>query len=239
MVPWVADHRHLALVGIAASAMVPDARAIAATYPSVGQGTIFELPGHGFSGALALAGAERVRIVGPNVNGVVLDTAISPTTYYVVGVVPDDPDFLTLSMPLGAPLLLNGDGVGFPSAIENIIPKIDLIMRQWTSKVIANAKAYKAPWYVAPDWAPLLIAQLAAPSVCSILRVASARFDVADIQVNAAAALAQYNDLAQGVPFDDGIGPIDADDVPNDAALATNGIAQGLVCDMRWLSGAL
>lgn len=238
MTPWTADHRHLALVGIPASAMVPDARAVAAVYVVSGGAAVFELPGHGFSGTAALAGPERVRFAGDNINGVRLDSQIVPTIYYDVAVTPGDPDFFTVTTG-AVPLVLAGDGCGLPFVLENIIPKIDLIMAEWTSKVVANAKAYRAPWFVAPLWAPMLIAHLAAPSVAAVLRVATARFDVADLQVNYERALKQYDDLGNGVPFDDGIGPVDADTTPNDTARATNSLLTGCVQDTRWLTGTL
>lgn len=236
-VPWTADHRHLALVGIAASAMVADARELAGVYLTPGQPTIFELPGHGFDGAAGLAGAERIRF-GARTNGVQLDTAIVPTSYYDVSTIPGDQDFFTLSLA-GTPLILSGDGIGLPFTIENIVAKLDIIMAEWTSKVVANAKAYKAPWYVPPGWAPLLIATLAAPTVVKVLRVANARFPVDDVSADYDRAMKQYDDLGNGVPFDDGTGPVDADSIPNDTAIATNSIVQGRVCPIPWLSGYL
>ena len=235
--PWNADHRHLALVGIAASAMVPDARALASVDAFQGQSAaVFELPGHGFSGADALAGAERVRFAA--VAGVQLDSTIVASRYYDVSIAAGDPDFFTLSY-LGAPLVLRDDGVGLPYVIENIIPKLDLIMAGVTSEVVSQAKAYKAPWTTPPSWAPLLIARLAAPTVCKVLRVASSRFEVPDVAADYDRAMVQFADLKNGVPMDDGTGPIDADDIPNDAAIATNSIAQGVVCDTQWLTGFL
>jgi len=236
MTPWVADHRHLALVGIPASAMVADARRLAAVY----QPGTFELPGHGFEGAASLTGSpEPVRFGGDSINGVALDSNIDPRAYYLVGITNNSPDFFTVTNAAGVPLVLAGDGVDLPFVIEDIRPKLDLIMAQWTSKVIAAAKAYKAPWYVPPAWAPLLIAQLASPTVAAILRVARARFDVDSIIANQVEASKQYDDLLRGVPFDDGTGPIDADTIPNDAARATNGLLTGCVAPMPWLTGTL
>jgi hypothetical protein len=218
MTAWTATHLHLALVGLPASAMVADARAVASV--TLASPALFELPGHGFAGAAALAGPEKVRLAARN--GVTLDTAISATTYYTVGVTPGDPDFFTLISPLGAPLVLNGDGAGEPSALENIIPKIDIIMSQWTSVLISSAKAYAGPWNPAdvPAWAPLLVAHLAAPTVCNILRVASARFDIATVVFNTVWAWDRMKHLEAGEPFDDGSGNFDATNTPDNAAFA-------------------
>lgn len=238
MTAWTATHLDLALCGISAAAMVPDARAVAATYPSVGQGTIFELPGHGFAGVAALAGPERVRLAGGNINGVVLDTAISPTLYYVANVASGDPDFFTLST-LGAPLVLNGDGVGLPSALENIIPKIDLIMARWTSVLISSAIAYSGQWSTPPAWAPLLVATLAAPTVAEVLRVARARFDVTSLTTNTPWATTRLAALEGGATFSDGIGPVDSDTIANDPMRAKNRQTSSGCAPTRWQRGTL
>lgn len=233
MTAWTADHRHLALVGLPASAMVPDARVLAAVYGSGGGVATFELPGHGFEGANGLAGAERVRFCAGN--GVSLDSAIDPLRYYTVSVTAGDPDFFTVSLT-GTPLVLAGDGVEMPSIRQNIIATIDLIMAQWTSHVVSAAKAYAGPWDAAtvPTWAPLLVAQLAAPTVCKILRVAVARFEVPDVQADYDRAMVRYTDLKAGKPFDDGSGNFDATSTPDNAAMAANDADP-----TAWRTGAL
>ena len=203
---WVATHQDLALSGLAPAACVPDARDVVAI--DIATGT-FEVDGHGFNGG------EPVRFVAPPGN--VLPTGLNPLAYYAVAP-PPNPDFFQLN-----PLLLPGDagswspGVITLRIVENVYPKIDAIMAQWTSMLVASAKAYKGPWISPPPWAPLMVALLAAPTVASRFRVPESRYNVALVERQFAWAEERRKDLDSGQPWNDGVGPIDATSTPGNS----------------------
>ena len=200
---WVATHVDLFRY-FPASAADPDARPVAQIYVSA---STFELAGHGFSGG------EIVRLT--NRAGS-LPTGLTPLTWYTVASV-SGPDFFTLSVG-GAPVVLTDGGSGTTNVKENFLPKIDLIMAEVTSYLVANAKAYRGQWMTPPLWAPRTAAHLAAPDVAEVLRVPSGRYDVEATKARAEAAEKFVELLRQGMPADDGQGPIDSDDPTPDCS---------------------
>lgn len=194
--PWRATHSDLHLSGLTPSACRPDARALG----GVAAG-IFQIDGHGFDGG------EQVRFsIGDPSPQRALPTGITAGVWYTVAATNGDPDYFALS-PLLVP---TSSGLGVVWVNENHIPKIDAIMAQWTSILIARAKAYKAPWYTPPTWGPMMVAKLAAPTVASVLRVPEARYSVPMIREGFLWAEERCVWLERGEPLDDGIGPIDA-----------------------------
>lgn len=226
--PWVATHSDLMLSGLSPSACAPDARALQGV--DLGTGT-FELDAHGFDGG------EPVRFVA--LLGNTIYTGINPLAYYSVAPTLGNPDFFTLS-----PLLIPSDaGLGIVSLVENVLPKIDRIMGQFTSLLVGSAKAYKGPWLQGsqPAWAPMMVAKLAAPTICNLLRVPSSRYDIKLIADGFAWAEARRTRLENGEQLDDGIGTFNGTASPggNDGARATNGILTGCIPPMSWVTGTL
>lgn len=224
MPSWIATHADLMLSGLSPAACVPDARETQGVDATTG---IWELDGHGF------AGGESVRFVA--LPGNVLPTGINRLTYYAV-MPPPSPDFFTLSPPL-----IPGDaGTGTISLVENVYPKIDAIMAQWTSMLIASAKAYKPPWFIPPTWAAMMVAKLAAPTVASVLRVPTARYDVALVERGFMWAEARRERLENGEPMDDGAGPIDVDPLVSDiGAISANDSTAAPGGATLWRTGTL
>lgn len=212
MTPWVATHSDLHLSGLTPSACRPDARPLGSVSTVTG---VFQIDGHGFDGG------ERVRFsIGDPSPLRALPAGLAIGTYYAVAPTNGDPDFFMLS-----PLLIptNG-GMGPVWVNENYIPKIDRHMAAWTSVLLAKAVAYKAPWFVAPTWAPMMVAKLAAPTVATVLRVPSARYPVTMVEQGYQWAIEELKFLESGGIYNDGTGPIDATIVnsgASDAARAT------------------
>jgi hypothetical protein len=202
MPSWVPTHVDLFRY-FPASACVPDARQIAGY---VGSPIAIDLPAHGFTSSSLVTFAART--------GAALDSMIDPLVTYTV--VPVSARFFRL---LG--VTLAGDGVGLPFVFEDVIPKIDTIMAEVGSYIIANAKAYAAPWTTPPAWAPRLAAHLGAPDVADALRIAESRYPVERTIKRAEIAEKFVEHLRAGEPMTDGVGPIDATDgYPDNAALA-------------------
>lgn len=206
---WVATHSDLMLSGLAPAACVPDALEIQSVDFAAG---IWECVGHGFSGG------ESVRFVA--LPGNTLPAGTNRTTYYAVSPSsPPSPDFFTVPS-----LTVTDAGSGTFSLIENVYPKIDDIMAEWTSVLIGSAKAYRGQWVTPPGWAAMMVAKMAAPTVASVLRVPDSRYNIALIERNFAWAEARRVELDNGQPWDDGVGPIDATNTPgaNDAGRASS-----------------
>ncbi len=214
---WVATRQDLERY-FPASACVPDSRQLAGIYLS---GSTFELVGHGFYGGEPVRLAARA--------GGTLPAAIDPLTWYTVAPTPSR-DFFQL---VGVTLADIGSGAIF--ALEDFGPKIDRILIEVTSYVVARAKAYRAPWTTPPDWAPRLVAHLAAPEVAAVLRLAADRYDVEGVKARAVVAEAFCAELNQGMPMPDGVGPVDAtpDVADNAAKLVTLQRGAFDLCDSR------
>lgn len=228
MTLWVATHSDLMLSGLAPSACAPDARVIQGV--DVATGT-WELDAHGFDGG------EPVRFVA--LTGNTIPTGINPLTYYAVAPTLGNPDFFLLS-----PLLIPSDaGTGTISLVENVIPKIDRIMAQFTSLLVGSAKAYRGPWLLGlqPAWAPMLAAMLAAPTICNFFRIPTSRYDIALVARNFEWAEARRTRLENGEQLDDGVAMFGGQSAPggNDGARATNGIVSGCIAPMSWVTGTL
>ncbi len=189
---WVATRQDLERY-FPASACVPDSRQIAGIYLS---GSTFELVGHGFYGGEPVRLAARA--------GGTLPAAIDPLVWYTVAPAPSR-DFFAL---VGVTLADIGAGIIF--ALEDFGPKIDRILLECTSYLVARAKAYAGPWTTPPDWAPRTVAHLAAPEVAAVLRLSPDRYDVEGVKARAAIAEAFCQELNQGQPMGDGVGPVDA-----------------------------
>lgn len=229
MTPWVATHQDLMLSGLSPSACRPDAQKINGVNLTTGT---FQADGHGFNGG------EPVRFTAGDPSPLrALPSGLVAGVWYVVAPT-TDPDFFQLS-PLVRPTDA-GQGPGF-SVIENYLAKIDIIMARWTSVLLAKAVAYKPPWYVAPLWAPMMVAKLAAPTVASVLRVSSARYPVPEIATGYLWAMEELKFLESGGLYNDGTGPIDSstDSGADDAARAQNGVSLGRIRDTQWLTGYL
>lgn len=218
--PWVATHVDLALSGLSPEACRPDVRHLDGVNTSTG---VFEVDGHGFTGG------EPIRFSAQAGN--TIPTGLIASTFYIVAATNGNPDFFTLS-----PLLIPSDGgVGEVGVTENILPKIDAIMAEWTSVLISSAIAYPGPWTVAPGWAPMLAAKLAAPTVASRLRVPSAKYDITMVKEGFAWAEDWRKRLRAGELFDDGVGPVAAI-APNVFNAAMGGQDRPPTC---WRTGSL
>lgn len=226
--PWVSTHSDLMLSGLSPAACAPDAREIQGVDLVTGT---WELDAHGFDGG------ELVRFVA--LVGNTIPTLINPLTYYAVAPTIGNPDFFTL-----APLLIPSDaGTGIVSIVENVIPKIDRIMAEFTSLLVGSAKAYRGPWLQGsqPAWTPMMVAKLAAPTICNYLRVPSSRYDIKLVADGFAWAEARRTRLENGEQLDDGVATFNGLASPggNDGARATNGLLTGRICDMSWVTGTL
>lgn len=218
MTTWQATHADLFRY-FPASACVPDARQIAGV---LGSPFVFDLPSHGFSASSLVSFGART--------GSTLDSALSPTATYTVA--PISGRFFGL-----VGVTLNGDGVGLPFVFEDVIAKIDGIMADVTSYIVANAKAYAGPWEAAnvPTWAPRLAAHLGAPDVADALRIAEDRYPVARTIKRAEIAEAFIVHLRSGEPMTDNITKnFDATTEPDNAAFAMADCRP-----TRWRTGVL
>lgn len=216
---WVATHSDLFRY-FPSAACTPDAKPIEAVYVA---SSLFCSPGHGFDGGEPVRFAARP--------GLAIPSVLSSTVWYTVAPLRsfDEQDFFTVLDPAtNLPIVLTDPGSGPFSVKENFLPKIDRIMAERTSYLEANAIAYRGPWVTPPGWAPMIVAQLAAPDVAQTLRIATARYDVAAINARALEAEKFVDMLRNGAPMTDGIGPIDATPlVADDAARMENAFPVG------------
>lgn len=200
---WTATRADLKAHGLDSSAWSPDARAVDAVHVAA---NLFELRSHGYSGG------ERVRhVVLP---GGTLPAGIVATTWRTVATT-TDPDFYSLT---GSALTTAGTGEIL--VMEDPYPKIDAILLARTSYVILSAIAYKGPWTTPPDWAPALVAHLAALDIVRVLRIPSARYPAEDTRKAYDAAEKMIGKLREGWTLADGVGPVDQTSTPDNAAIA-------------------
>lgn len=217
---WIPSAQEFAThCGLPAAALAPDAREIDRIHVAA---NLFELRSHGLSGASVRFSVR---------DGSRLAIGLSATSWATVAET-NDPDFFAVSG-----FTLSDEGRGSLWVVENVTPKIVAILRAWSSYVQARAIAYAPPWDVAPDWAPMIVSQLAAPVVASALRISTARYPVEEVRERAKVAQEFVDkELARGVPMRDGVGPIDATaSIPDNAPKAGN--AGGSAAP--WITGAM
>lgn len=215
---WTATRADLKAHGLDSSAWSPDARAVDAVHIAANS---FELRSHGYSGG------ERVRhVVLP---GGALPAGIVATMWRTVAAT-TDPDFYSLT---GSALTTAGTGEIL--VMEDPYPKIDAILLARTSYVIASAIAYAGPWVTPPDWAPAIVAHLAAQDIVRVLRIPSARYPADDVRKAYEAAEKFCEMLRGGAPMADGKGPVDATSTSDDTARAGNAGGPAVV----WTTGYL
>jgi hypothetical protein len=193
-VGWIATRQDLiARGGLPAAAYQPDSRLVDAFHFDT---QLVELRGHGLSGASVRFTARA---------GATLPSGLPTTSPGWIQVAQTtDPDFFSL-----VNVTLTDDGSGAIVVLEDFWPKIDAMLLDWTSYVVAHAKAYLGPWTTPPDWAPGLVARLVAHVAASALRLPEARYPIDDLRKAHEVALEFCDVLNKGEPFPDGVGPID------------------------------
>ncbi len=195
---WSATLDDLFTFGLPGSTATPEARAIASVDPITG---LFEVPGH------ALFGGERVRVRAAGAGGAI-PAGLQVRSFYTVAP-PEDEDFFLLRFN-GVPVTLTDAGTGVLTLSVGILPKLQRILAARTSYVVAHFKAYQGPWETPPEWAPLIVAQLAAYDAASVLRVASPQYSLEELRKRAERAEEFCARGDDGKPYEDGTGPVDA-----------------------------
>jgi len=204
-VVWRATLADLFTFGLPGATATPEPRSIASVDPSTGR---FELPGH------ALFGGERARVRAEG-DGAYVPTGIDPRRFYDVAE-PDDADFFALTLN-GSPVSFSDCGAGVLVLLVDLRPKMLRVLAARTSYVVAHFKAYQGPWTTPPDWAPLVVAQLAAYDIAGTMRVSSPQYSLDQLEKRAMKAEAFCARGDAGVPYEDGTGPVDA--TPNEAEM--------------------
>lgn len=178
-------------LGIAAAACVPESRNLSSVIVA---SSAFELPGHGFEGGELL----RFKALG---DGAALCAGLSTSALYEVVVVSSD--LFTVKLA-GAPVTITTEGTGVISVVEDIAPRIDVILEACSSYLDANAKAYKPPFKAPyPKWVTRTVCKLASLDVALVLRRSNPSYSLDDVKAEAEKAEAFLERLSKGEPTAD------------------------------------
>lgn len=175
--------------GLAPAACVPDARQVKGVTIS---GTVFELPGHG------LQTGDAIYFAAGSTTSALPTGLSAQTTYRAVRL---NGHFFSITDANGGAVTITSQGSGVINVLEDMEPKILIALDDARSLVEGKAKAYKPPWTSAPPWAVRIACNIAAFEVSTFLRVASPRFDPADLRKRYDNALEELDRLNAGQPM--------------------------------------